>query len=222
MSHISCVYKTSAKYLKHMASEQFANIEPKNLTELRWLLLRNKVLYFLWMFGRKNESHLFAEIEKGETKLVHDAEYGIIRQTHVMNIEVRYIDPHGDEWVLQEDRQEWHNKLDMHGKKRVDRRNHAYVSEKVELSELNPNGSIQEDKALARALFEELDGVQRFERVISLGIKTMIKESSSYPGLKTKFIVHLYRVHLPQSEWRQEYVEKGKEKSTHFLWARVE
>lgn len=203
-----------------MSSEQPQHVEIHNLNELRWILLRHRVLFFLWIFGRKNESHLFDEIRKGETALAYDAEHGIVRQTSVLNIAVRYIDPNGTEWVLKENRQEWQHKFDIHGKKRIDRRDHAYVSEKIEQDDIKPDGSLDAHKAIARALSEELDGVRTFTHLISFGATAMVKKSSSYPGLKTKFLVHNFSVNLPKEEWKQEYVEYGKEKSTYFVWVR--
>lgn len=203
-------------------SQERTVVEIGNLNELRWILLRHRVLFFLWMFGRKNESHLFHEITQGETQLIQDSEYGLVRQTHVLNLEVKYRNVLGQEWILREDRQEWHHKKDSQGKKRIDRRNHRYVSEKVERDEIRADGSIDEEKAIARALFEELDGVRLYEQKTSEGESVVVKNSSSYPGLRTKFLVHNFRVYLPQREWRPEYVEKGKEKSTYFVWDQVE
>lgn len=203
-------------------SHEHAAVEVGNLNELRWILLRHRVLFFLWIFGRKNASHLLDEIRQGETQLIQDSEHGLVRQTHVLNIEVRYVDTLGQEWILREDRQEWHHKKDSHGQKRVDRRNHRFVSEKVERDEIYADGSIHEEKAITRALFEELDGVRLYERKTSDGESVVVKNSSSYPGLRTKFLVHNFCVYLPQREWRPEYVEKGKEKSTYFVWDRVE
>lgn len=194
-------------------------IHVSNHEELRTTLEKFQINYLLWLSGRKNTGHLLKEIEDGETELVQNPEHGLVRQTHVATIEVLFRDEQGDEFILTEDRQVWRDKKDAEGNQRIDRRGYTHLSEKVSVQEVLPDGSITPE-AINRALQEEL-AVNEYSQLSNLGVVAEVKDSSSFPGLKTKYILHKYRVVLPPSEFKTEYVEEGKEKSTYFVWQPV-
>ncbi len=72
-----------------------------------------------------------------------------------------------------------------------------------------------------RALQEELNGVDEFESAEFLGCTAEVKESGSYPGLYTKYLIYTYKVYLPPEQYRSEYAEVGKEKTTYFHWRQM-
>lgn len=176
--------------------------------------------FLAWSEGRKDVTHLFAELAEGETEIAPDQEHQIVRQTRVLNVAVHYIDADGSEYQLYEDRQEWHDKQDEFGRPRIDRRGHMWISEKIKNSEVLADGSITVE-ALLRALHEELNGVDEFESAEFLGCATEVRESDSYPGLFTKYLLYSYKVYLPSEQYRPSYAEVGDEKTTFFEWLLV-
>lgn len=199
----------------HIPEQEPVAIE--SLAELEGILAFHGINFLAWSEGRKSSAHLFAELTDGETEIAPDEEHQIVRQTRVLNVAVHYIDADGSEYQLYEDRQEWHDKKDESGNPRIDHRGHKWLSEKIINTEVRADGSII-DAALVRALQEELNGVDEFESAEFLGSTTEVKESASYPGLFTKYLIYSYKVYLPQAQYRPEYAEIGKEKTTFFQW----
>lgn len=203
-----------------MSKEALKALEIGTITELEQVLVQFGIDYMRWLAGRKDISHLFTELADGETELVIDPEYGLMRQTGVLDIEVRHVAADGSEYLLYEDRQEWHAKTDADGNPRIDRRGHEWISEKIKSAEVCEDGSIAIE-AVARALYEELDGVTDFENASFLKEEVEFQESKSYPGLRTKYLVYRYRVYLPESQYKPLYTEVGEEKTTYFWWKKV-
>lgn len=199
----------------HIPEQEPVAIE--SLAELEGILAFHGINFLAWSEGRKNSAHLFTELVEGETEITLDQEHRIVRQTRVLNVAVHYRADDGREYQLYEDRQEWHDKKDKSGNPRIDRRGHKWLSEKIINTEVCADGSII-DGALLRALQEELNGVDAFESAEFLGCTTEVKESASYPGLFTKYLIYSYKVYLPRAQFRPEYAEIGKEKTTFFQW----
>jgi hypothetical protein len=192
----------------------------ESLADLEGILAFHGINFLAWSEGRKDAAHLFAELAEGETEIAPDEEHQIVRQTRVLTVAVHYVDADGNEYQLCEDRQEWHDKKDEAGNPRVDRRGHKWLSEKIKNTEVRADGSIA-DAALVRTLHEELNGVDEFESTEFLGCTAEIKESASYPGLFTKYLIYSYKVYLPREQYRPSYAEVGDEKTTFFEWLLV-
>ncbi|MBP9819798.1 hypothetical protein KBC79_03590 [Candidatus Woesebacteria bacterium] len=196
----------------------------KNMTieELQALLTKHGIDLSGWDNARKGLPELHKEIANGEAELILHPEHGFVRRLKVLTIEVRHKNHDGSESMLFEDRQAWHEKIDDDtGMPRVDRRTEMnHISEKLAPGEISKNGQGVTPKAIARALKEEL-GVHSFEKPSFLGQHEEFDNHQSFPGLKSIYQLYRYRVYLPDSEKREEYIEAGKEKTTYFYWKEV-
>ena len=190
--------------------------------ELQVLLTKHGIDLSGWGNARKGLPELHKEIVNGEAELILHPEHGFVRRLKVLTIEVRHKNHDGSESMLFEDRQAWHEKIDDDtGKLRVDRRPEMnHISEKLAPGEIAENGQGVTPKAIARALKEEL-GVHSFEKPSFLGQHEEFDDRQSFPRLQSIYQLYKYRVYLPDSEMKEQYIEVGEEKKTYFYWRRV-
>jgi hypothetical protein len=160
----------------------------------------------LWGTGQaKTLEHLQKEIDEEETVLIPGENGEILRRVVVGKADVIYISPNGQKFHLKEEKQVFTD-----GRERQ-RKLENSVFEKMKPGE-DPEG------AIVRGIKEELniDGQIDLER---LNTMEEIVESPSYPGLRSQYILHVFKITLTEEQFKEEgYVESQKDKSTYFVW----
>ena len=146
----------------------------------------------------KTVQELMEEIESGETII------SIENQKPIRNIEIAFISIYFGEFQLVEDRQEFSDG-------RVRKREIKGISEKMLNKNENPLDCAK------RAMAEELAIQEGFEIEF---VETVLEEneSPSYPGLISRYKIHKFKADLSESAYKNEYIEKGKNKKTFFVW----
>ena len=183
--------------------------QPSTLEELKSLFDKYNIDISNWSKGdAKDVDDLLTEIKQKESVLVEERNK-LLRETKVLMIDVRYSDGN-TEYLLKEDRQEFKD-----GRTRI-RKLDTSLAEK-----LTSNEKFNE-KSVYRALKEEL-------KISSKGISSVkpdkefieLKDSMSYPNLKTKFIFKKFVVNLTSESYDPNgYIENQKKKSTYFKWVK--
>lgn len=158
----------------------------------------------LWGQGAaKTIGHLLQEVIDGETVLTQKGRE-LLRQVGFSAVNVTYRNGR-EVYELVEDRQVFRDG-------RVRRRDTgSSVSEKIQLGE-------KPKDAAERALREELGITGRVN--ISDGSKSEeIKESPSYPGLRTQYLRFGFQAELSGNQFSPDgYVEEQQDKTTYFVW----
>ncbi len=164
----------------------------------------------LWGTGQaKTLAHLQKEIESGETILITDEKGELLRKVVVGGADIYYHSPDGKKYRLKEDRQVFKD-----GRERRRDLGQA-VSEKMKPDE-NPTD------AMIRGIKEEL-GIDGEITLTKTGTDEQLLASPSYPGLQSQYIRHKFEAMLNDEQFRQNgYVEEQTDKSTYFVWERVE
>lgn len=151
----------------------------------------------------KTVGHLLQEVNGGETVLTQRGRE-LLRQVGFAAVNVTYRNGR-EVFELVEDRQEFRDG-------RVRRRDTgSSVSEKIQPGE-NPKDAVE------RALREELGITERVN--LKGGNKVEeIKESPSYPGLKTQYLRFGFQAELNSDQFFPDgYVEEQPDKTTYFVW----
>lgn len=151
----------------------------------------------------KTIGHLLQEMNDGETVLTQRGRE-LLRQVGVAAVDVTHRDGR-EVYELVEDRQEFRDG-------RVRRRDlGSSVSEKIQPGE-NPTDAAE------RALREEL-GITGRVNLKGGNMSEEIKESSSYPGLRTQYLRFGFQAELSDDQFSPNgYVEKQPDKITYFVW----
>jgi hypothetical protein len=191
----------------------------KNLVEYQYMLERVELLTeakfsnYLSSFGipvnlwgqgtAKTIGHLLQEVSVGETVLTTKGRE-LLRQVGFSAVHVTYRDGR-EVYELVEYRQEFRDG-------RVRRRNTgASISEKLQPGE-NPKDAAE------RALQEEL-GISGGVNLKGGKITEELKESPSYPGLRTQYLRYDFNAELRPDQYSPEgYVEEQDDKTTYFVW----
>jgi len=151
----------------------------------------------------KTIGHLAEEINEGEAVLLEEKGQ-VIRQIQIAGVDVFY-----QNCRLYEDRQEFSD-----GRTRKRTLTHS-LSEKFK-------GDESREDAAKRALREEL-GIGGKINIKETGEKIETKDSLSYPGLKTRYIVCEFEAFLSPEQFSADgYVECGGGKKNYFLWKETE
>ena len=163
----------------------------------------------LWGVGRaKTLAHLQEELENGEVILIEGENGELIRQGVVVGADIYYKSHDGKKYYLREERQIFRD-----GRVR-ERKLEQSVSEKLKRGE-------DPENAMIRGLKEELgiDGeihmqmIKTYEKVVN---------SSSYPGLLSRYTIHWFRVVLTDDQFNPEgYIEEQPDKTTYFVWKEI-
>lgn len=162
-----------------------------------------------WNKGNaKGVRDLAGEVLRGESTLFKEGGE-LIRRVEEVHIDIRYTTPEGVELQLVEDRQEFNDG-------RVRERGHIGVREKAKPKERSVS-------AARRGIAEEL-GITRGFLLESLGTSEEVRDSGySYPGLKTKYIIHEMKTKFEDEAYNPEgYKEVQADKTTYFVWREVE
>lgn len=160
-----------------------------------------------WGAGKaKTLDHLIHELKDGEALLVGDGA-NLVRQVRVLSITVRCAPGDGHVYELVEDRQAFRDG-------RVRRRERRGVAEKLRPGEL-PEDSVR------RAIAEEL-GLTGLRSLTLCGRREERRESGSYPGLQTEYVIHDAIVEIEPRDFRHAgYQEEQKDKVSYFRWDRI-
>lgn len=151
----------------------------------------------------KTVGHLLREVNDGETVLTQRG-LELLRQVGFAAVNVVYRNGR-EVYELVEDRQEFRDG-------RVRRRDTgSSISEKIQPRE-DPRDAAE------RALREELGISGRVN--LRGGKKTEeLKESPSYPGLRTQYLRHDFSAELEPGQYSTDgYIEKQDDKTTYFVW----
>lgn len=158
----------------------------------------------IWGQGvSKTIGHLLQEVNDGETVLTQRGRE-LLRQVGFAAVSVIHRNG-GEVYELFEDRQEFRDG-------RVRRRDTgSSVSEKIQPGE-SPKDAAE------RALREEL-GITGRVNLKSGNKSEEIKESPSYPGLKTQYLRFDFQLELSDDQFSPDgYVEQQQDKTTYFVW----
>ena len=153
----------------------------------------------------KTVASLLNEIKVGETTLTEDGRE-LLRRTGFVALTVTYQGENGEQELYEKEQ------VFRDGRRRA-RSMDWSASEKL-LREENPEAAVN------RLLDEELSEIAAgIEKIKSTGETQEIKESPSYPGLKTEFTRYNFNGELGDSLFRPEgYILQEPDKTTHFAW----
>ena len=178
------------------------------IDSLRAQLQNNGIDLSKWgQKGTKTVEQLFEEIEEGETEMTKDVDGKLLRKVLGVGADIFFTD--GDQtYKLKEEKQVFDD-----GSVRV--RDFARgVSEKMKFGEYSHD-------AMARGIQEEL-GIM--SNIYLEEIETIVetKDSPSYPGLMSHYIVDIFKVNLVPRQYKPEgYIEKRDGITTYFIWTKV-
>ena len=164
----------------------------------------------VWGSGEtKTLAHLQKEIESGETVIITGEKGELLRKVVVGGADIYYESPDGTKYRLKEDKQVFKD-----GRERQRNLGQA-VSEKMKPDE-------DPQSAMIRGVQEEL-GIIGEINLIEVGVDKQIIDSPSYPGLQSQYVRHKFRATLNNSQFNPEgYIEKQPDKSTYFIWEKVD
>lgn len=152
----------------------------------------------------KPVSNLYKEIKEGECALDLEKD-GLNRRVSVVTVKCFHTNAAGERFQLIEREQVFKDG-------RVRNRNLQHLAEKA-----FPNESI--GATALRALKEEL-GITGL--MVRLGDnKVEVNESSSYKGVKSTYELNSFSCEIPLEKYKEEYVEKQKDKDTYFSWMKI-
>ncbi len=162
-----------------------------------------------WGTGQaKTLAHLAKEIEDKETVLIVDEDGELLRKVTVVGADVYHLSPDGKKYHLKEEKQVFND-----GRERSRDLVQA-VSEKIKEDE-------EPREAMIRGIQEEL-GVTGQILPEYIKTKQRVLSSPSYPGLKSKYVVHEFRVMLNDEQFNPSgYIETQDDKSTYFIWEEI-
>lgn len=158
--------------------------------------------------GAKTIEDLRRELGAGESSLIVTEHGELRRQIRALAINVYYPQGNGSWLRLVEASQQFED-----GRRRV-RRHNTSLGEKLVENEA------ADETALFRVINEELGvddkGVAAWEHVKDVH---QLRESDSFPGLTTDYLLHHYWVELNDEGYNPEgYVESQTDKTTLFVW----
>ncbi len=174
--------------------------------QIRQELLDSKIDFSDWGVGSaKSFDHLLQEIVSGESSFEVTNSGEVIRKIEVASAIVWYRSVDGDTYLLSEDRQVFKD-----GRERK-RKLPSSISEKIQPDE-------SPDKAIIRGIQEEL-GIKDEVDLDWDSTTDDVRESESYPGLKTSYLTYYYEVKLNDQQFNpQGYIEYQDDKTTYFVW----
>lgn len=177
---------------------------------LRHILLNAGIPLQKWGAGNaKTITHLLEEVKSGETELSWNENGELIRNVIVVQVDVFTQEPDGQRWYLREDKQVFRDGRVRH------RELSTTLGEKMK-----PEEDIL--AAARRAVSEEL-GISEVDEMCYTGSERMMHSSDSYPGLESQYESHHVVIALPAAALNTEgYKEVQTDKTTYFVWERVE
>jgi hypothetical protein len=187
-------------------------VTEEGLAQLVWVVRLEQAGVSTANWGKaqaKTPQDLVKEIKDEETILVNDENGQLIRSVAVVNADVYYKAPDGGLFRLKEDRQIF---ADSGRERRRDLG--AAVSEKMKANE----GPAE---AMIRGIREEL-GLVGPIAFTEEGTTQETTDSPSYPGLRSRYTRHKFRIILNSGQYQPEgYTETQAGKITYFLWEKL-
>lgn len=157
----------------------------------------------------KTIQHLIKEINEGESTLCENDDGLLVRQLNIVTAKIYFETNEGTKYILSEDRQVFND-----GRRRI-RQNDSSVSEKMKPNE-NP------EDAIKRGIQEELS-IQGELIITNYEKKTSTNYTDSYPTLLSQYIIHRFNVYLNEAQFNiNGYFEEQPDKTTYFIWLKVE
>lgn len=153
----------------------------------------------------KTVGRLLDEIGAGETALTKDGRE-LLRRTGFVALTVTHQGEDGEQELYEKEQ------VFRDGRRRT-RDMDWSASEKLLRGE-------DPETAVNRLLYEELSEIAAgIERVVSTGETEEVKESPSYPGLKTEFKLYGFKGELRGATYKPEgYTLQEPDKTTYFAW----
>lgn len=151
---------------------------------------------------------LYNEWKNGEC-IFEEKDNDIIRKVHVVSIHCFHTNQSGEKFKLIEEKQ-----IMPDGS--IRERKFQFVSETMKRNE-------DLEIAARRALREELqidDPEIKFERMTTLD-EDKTKESTTYVGLKTHYLVYHFKTAIPTRLFKEQYEEVEENITTIFSWKKV-
>ncbi len=187
---------------------EHASDETPDEQKLFMLLASHGIDATAWGQGpTKTVRHLLGEVLAGECRLAEN-DSSLTRELHIVDVNVYRDGPRGERKRLIETKQVFSN-----GKIRERASDgRGSISEKIMRDE-------EPLAAAARALKEELH-IEGHLAILPEGTAEENKESTSYPGLVSRYVKHRFSVVLPPESVREQYEEAQKDKTTYFNWSR--
>jgi len=175
---------------------------------LEHLLALKKIDTSAWKTeqGNKTVKHLATELLQGDAVLENlEGEGEPMRVAHVVNLYV-YAVVNGQKMQLIEDRQVFND-----AEAKVRERGMEFLSEKKKINE-------DLGDACKRALSEEIQLDSKTD-IVFLGSYDKVKESPSFPGLKSAYKIFDAETTLAEDQYNPEgYLEVQRDKTTYFVW----
>jgi hypothetical protein len=180
-----------------------------SLNDLVNLLTKYNIPVHLWGKGKsKSVEHLLDEIDNNECSVVEENN-GLTRYIEFVAIKIYFKNDSGENWTLVEDKQVFKDG-------RIRRRNMPNsVSEKMKFGE-------DAEIAAVRGIEEELGVIIEKDQLIKRREIDYNGGSLSYPGLETKYKGHKFICYFNINQFNESgYVENQKDKSTYFIWKKL-
>lgn len=188
--------------------DKVQNVE--SIADLVSLLESHGIDLTQWDKGNaKTLSYLLNEIKHGESTLILDEKYGLIRQVEVVALDIQYIDKKsGKAYLLIENRQ-------VFSDGRVRRRYKINsVAEKMKPGECP-------EEAARRGIKEEL-GIDDNIGLFPPKHSEYYRVSESYPDLLTRYSYNLFKAILSEKQYKKEgYIEDRSDCKTYFVWREI-
>ena len=193
-----------------MENKEISDNQEIKREEILSLLKKYSMPYEQWGQGEtKDIEYLFREIEAGETVLIEE-KGELIRNVFGVGVDVYYENKEG-RLKLMETHQEFSD-----GRIRKRPQLESSLAEKIKAGE-------EPEKAAARALEEELGLKIKPEEIQFIQIDENIRDPQSYPGLKSKYIIHRFKISLPPDLFRPEgYTEDREDLKSYWQWEKQE
>lgn len=180
-----------------------------SIEELTTILGAAGVPLELWGQGSaKTIEHLHKEIVEGESEVYRDASGSLRRQVAVTWVDVLYISPSGETFLLKEDRQ-------------------VFTDGRVRTRTLP--GSLMEKRkpgeeavdAAMRALSEEIN-IDDPVGLYQIPTETKPSKTDSYPGLNSSYAVTGFVAEIPHGSYKPEgYIEVQPDKTNYYVWEQL-
>lgn len=177
----------------------------KSTEELNELLLHFQIKTDEWV---KSVSDLFNEVKQGDCRL--SIENGMLhRYVEGVAIKCFYTNSQGERFQLFEEKQIFKNG-------QVRERRHLFVAEKLQFNETPEEGAL-------RGLAEELQISGPEIHVISLPRENKCDtiDCPTYKGIPSTYNTSVFYCEIPDSHYRNCYIEEQEDKQTFFSWIKI-
>jgi hypothetical protein len=186
----------------------FNPVNLNSLDDLKKLLDCYQINTDIWTESGSSVSSLYDEVKAGDCTLeikdgkLHSRVNGAV-------IKCTYTDNEGNRYQIFEEKQVFQT-----GK--IRNRGHRFISEKIRFCETPEEGAL-------RGLAEELQISGPEIRLIPQFDENKCDtiDSPYYKGIQATYNSYVFSCEIPHSHYRERYVEKQEDKTTHFSWVKI-